>query len=880
MGLFGINWAKYKRGNGYWTGRSSLYKNQKQVDYVVNELNNIKTSTIVNCQSDIQEKVQKINNCFVNTGFSVEVTQYDALFDTIGGMVGGLQQAIHDKQTNIEEYAKQTAEQPFKIKTILATGGMVISKFGEGFVSTFEDIGDAALTVTAGWGSLAIDALMGSNLNEGVSKFIAKDLSNEVFTGINDITGISKYSAITADSGFANIAKGAGVATGYLTMSGWLSGVGEGLVEASKVGEGLGKASKVGKFLSSTTNANTVVAAFGGYGGGMENNLQAGNTFLGSQWGALKQAAVQGGTAYAMGKLGEHIDKVGQQKAAQKALDSVDDDLRQAQAELTFEQQWGSQAEVDAAQMAVNEASAARKTAAEALENINNTKVGWGTNSTLQGYKDPITMNARQHGVKFGQNVAENGFRQAAVSSAKDVLAAGKDSLKNTWTREVTKTAGDAASAATTEAAEAAGSTATETAVETTRRFAPVQGVKETVKDIVYDIPKKVVTTVAAEAKSGIADIAVAPVAGTIRGVTGAIAANASAANATEHTAQYRAALEGKDLFQQTMNGGNEPEPGIADYDPYTGNDGYYDTPAGGDTGANTGGDTGGNNAGNNGGNNNGYNGGGSSYPGGGYTGSNYEAPATSSNETFNSDGNTSTGDGGSSTTPGGDTGSSSSTTPSNTSKDTTGGGTTHIVTPSNPSDTTTPHTGGGYSGSGGYSSSSGYSSTGGGGYQSYSGGNNCSGGGYNSTSDLITTAPESIDEAAKEAKNSIDEIIKGNKYTKIPTAKTPISTNKTSSGGSSVIPIAAGLSAAAAAGIGAKAYMDRKNNNGTSDDYDDDIEEWSDEDTIDLNEGSDESHNYEESDDYLNEDDEYGYQTEEVEKYGARNSEELADLQ
>ena len=91
---------------------------------------------------------------------------------------------------------------------------------------------------------------------------------------------------------------------------------------------------------------------------------------------------------------------------------------------------------------------------------------------------------------------------------------------------------------------------------------------------------------------------------------------------------------------------------------------------------------------------------------------------------------------------------------------------------------------------------------------------------------------------------------------------------------GGTVIPIAAGLSAAAAAGLGAKAYMDRKKNNDNGDD-DFDTEEW--------NEDSSTIEGYDESSDTstsveLDADDEYGnYNTE---QYGARNNQELADLQ
>ena len=122
----------------------------------------------------------------------------------------------------------------------------------------------------------------------------------------------------------------------------------------------------------------------------------------------------------------------------------------------------------------------------------------------------------------------------------------------------------------------------------------------------------------------------------------------------------------------------------------------------------------------------------------------------------------------------------------------------------------------------------------------------------------------------------SFEDVIQANEYVKIPTSTTPIQTNPTSSGGNAFIPIAAGLSAAAAAGIGAKAYMDRKHNNDNGEEDDDFSEEWSDDysdgNSITINENSADK----QSESLL--EDDYTYT--EPEKYGARNNEELADLQ
>ena len=185
---------------------------------------------------------------------------------------------------------------------------------------------------------------------------------------------------------------------------------------------------------------------------------------------------------------------------------------------------------------------------------------------------------------------------------------------------------------------------------------------------------------------------------------------------------------------------------------------------------------------------------------------------------------------------------------------------TTTTVTPP-PTNTNTggqnnQYTGGGYSGSGGY--------------QGYTG--------ENTDIDFTTEGADDfsdIDDMLTDSTTSIDDVIKGSKYTKIPTSSKPITSASSGGGGSAVIPVVAGLSAAAAAGVGAKVYMDRKNNNSNGED-EIETEEWSGEDTLNLD--------YDDSSDtesYLDEDDDYGYQTEEqTERYDARNNEELADLQ
>lgn len=237
-----------------------------------------------------------------------------------------------------------------------------------------------------------------------------------------------------------------------------------------------------------------------------------------------------------------------------------------------------------------------------------------------------------------------------------------------------------------------------------------------------------------------------------------------------------------------------------------------------------------------------------------------------SNNNNNNSSSNNNTNTTTTTTTPTNTTPTTTTTTPpSNNTNNTTTTTTTpptQNTVPQTPQTSTPTSTGGGSQHSGGgYSASSGYT-----GYT----GNNDADISFEDNEGL-----DSMDDVLSNSTTSIDDVIKGSKYTKIPTSSKPITSSSSGSGGSAVIPAVAGLSAAAAAGIGAKVYMDRKNNNSNGEE-DIDTEEWSGEDTINLD--------YDDSSDtesYLDDDDDYGYQSEEqTERYDARNNEELADLQ
>ena len=120
------------------------------------------------------------------------------------------------------------------------------------------------------------------------------------------------------------------------------------------------------------------------------------------------------------------------------------------------------------------------------------------------------------------------------------------------------------------------------------------------------------------------------------------------------------------------------------------------------------------------------------------------------------------------------------------------------------------------------------------------------------------------------------EDVIKpGNTY-KLPTSsKMSQPTSTTDSKGNSAIPVLAGLAAAAAAGVGAKAYIDRKNNRDNEEGDEFKAEDWSGNNEVNI-EYQEPVGDTAESLDY----DDTGYEEEVPEKYGARTQDDMENLQ
>lgn len=833
-----------------FTGREhdhDVLENEELVTEVIDNLNTIATKGVSTAYGEIEAAVTALNNVkglseYVGT---VNVSEIESIFTGEGGItesIKALATAMQQSADSIKEYDE--SEWYEKAGSTILMG---LCKVGEGLLNIVEDLGDGALSlvgfVTNDW--------FGTG---GISDAIKAEWSHDVFNGYYN-SDLAKKSAFTEDSGLAGGIKIVSTTVGYIGLAAVTAGVGSGLA---------GSTGAAATFASSTTIANTAVATMAGLGSGTETGLREGKGFYEAfATNGLSQAVINGGIAFAAGKFGEHLSKAKAIKTAKAdvstaktAVSEADDAFsaavkeraaassRLSKAQEAFETEFktlsdktSALAERNAAQVALDKANAnwlnTKMASSEAHNLLNSAETTLADTTarnaaTFQGYSDKITQKFFDKGYKAGSNWRELGFVQGTKANASgvvgDVVGGIKSSVK-TITNPVIHPIQTAKTAAS--------------AVKDVVTH-PIQAAKS--------IPSGVVNTVKT----------VAPVT-TVASVPGLVASTGTSAyrelrqtaaidNSTLNVSKatpddpfkYNDSSDINRRISENFGGAQPNNPQPTDNSSPANQTPTDTTPKSTPASSSNGGNV-------------------SSSPTGGSP--TYQSPVDSSSDTTAqlkkaveekaTDPVTEV----------------AKTPPATTDPQTTTPADTTVQTPQEDSPAavvtapasdggyydTTYHTGGGYSGDGFTSADVG-----------------------DELNSLNTDALNPLDDTLLDNSASIDEIVKGSKYTKIPSSSKPITTTtSTGSGSSSVIPIAAGLSAAAAAGIGAKAFMDRKKNNDFDDEDDDfETEEWS---------GDDESVgvDYDESSDtQLDNDDDYSYQTESEEKYGARNNEELADLQ
>lgn len=193
-----------------------------------------------------------------------------------------LYKMVKSKQEEIEDYKNANGFKKFGM-----TLAMAGSKILEGIASVGENIVDAGATLVG-----CVGGLFNSDFQDSCAEFIKKDHVGEAFHNFNEATGINKYSAMSENGTMAKVFKGVGTATGYVLLAAATGGTVNAIAGAGTM---------------TATAANTAVAVVGGLGSGMESGLQQGKDWNGALGEGVKTAAIQGATAYAAGKLSEHV---------------------------------------------------------------------------------------------------------------------------------------------------------------------------------------------------------------------------------------------------------------------------------------------------------------------------------------------------------------------------------------------------------------------------------------------------------------------------------------------------------------------------------------------------------------------------------------------
>lgn len=817
----------------FFTGRSEkeqdVYENEEMVEQVVSEIKTIATTNVLNAQEEITNAVNAINEVngvaqFVGT---VNADGYSEVFTSVTEAITQIGDAIQNKAEDIKTYKDSKW-----YEKLGSTFAMTGAKLGEGILGVAEDIGDGVVSI-AGW-----IAPKDSGFEKACGDFVKKEWSHDAFNFYYN-SDFAKKSAYTEDSALASGVKIVGSTVGYLALGGVVSGAGSTIAGKAagvfgKAAQGSGKIAKLagaaGKaghaitgLASSTTWGATAVAGLAGMGAETESGLLSGKSFDDAAKGGAKQAVIQGTIAMVAGKTSEALSKRSAVKEANEAFKTAQgeaDDAAKLMAEA--EKNMGPNANVSReyalGQMddAVDATTKARKAVEEAEKNLEKVKNSkW---SDYQAYTDPIT----KKGYSVGEKIA------TPIQSTKTAIGnMSVENAKNTF-----KTIQARANMAAYDI---------QTATLSDTWNATKAGMKNLTGGVIEGTKNlKNPVNIAAIANATQREIADAK--GTEQFKT------TEAARKIEPTPDDNVDLYPEKDVDYTIN--RKPTPSNQQQDTNTTpnpNPSPSPSPSPNPT----------------------------PNPGTSQTQFRQTDPNPTpnpSNPTVGTVAPTTTSPSSATTTP-------TTISPATTSP-TTSGPTTSITTPpsnagngneATTGSTNTIHTGGGYTGTSGYTSgSSGYTSG-----SELSTGNMSDGtiGGGAGTDSSITGA-------LTEGTTSIEDVIKGSKVTKIPTSPSPVTTTSSSSGSSAVIPIAAGLSAAAAAGIGAKAYMDRKHNNDNGEDDEDefDTDEWSGDDSVDIQYDEDTAN----GENYLDDDDDYSYQatSNNEEKYDARSSEELADLQ
>lgn len=283
----GIDSAAAKAGE-WLTGRDAsqheLYLNYEQVDVVLNEINSIAGNLMGSAADEFYEAIRKLNNVngvekYVGT---VDISKYSGVFDTLSQNITTIGSVINEKAEAIKKYEESSALDKF-----VGTVTMTAAKLTEGVVSVIEDLGDGVVSIVG-----FVGGAFSKDFQDACGDFVKKEWSHDMLNFYYD-SELAQYSAFTEDSGAAGITKVLGKTAGYLFAGGVMAGTGA----ASAVGAAV--------HASTTTVGATMVAGLSGLGSGTESGLNSGHSFNSAFGQGVVTGTLSAGLAFAGGKLSE-----------------------------------------------------------------------------------------------------------------------------------------------------------------------------------------------------------------------------------------------------------------------------------------------------------------------------------------------------------------------------------------------------------------------------------------------------------------------------------------------------------------------------------------------------------------------------------------------
>ena len=267
-----------------------LVANFNKVSDVTSEIKTIAHTKVPTAQEEVYAAFNNLNSVrglaeYVGT---IEVSNYDTVFDQIEKTVESISTQVNDKADAIKKYQESGLGEK-----ILSTVCMGAAKVTEGLLSVVEDLGDGVVSIV-GWGAGKLGA---KEFQKDCANFVKKEWSHDALNFYYK-SDFAKASAFTEDSAIAGGLKIAGKTVGYLYAGGVLSGAaGAAGLGTTKVGMALGN------LASGSTWGATVAGAMGGLGSGTEAGLNAGLEYDAAFGKGVTTGLVQGGLAFAGGKL-------------------------------------------------------------------------------------------------------------------------------------------------------------------------------------------------------------------------------------------------------------------------------------------------------------------------------------------------------------------------------------------------------------------------------------------------------------------------------------------------------------------------------------------------------------------------------------------------